>query len=279
MEYEFSDQNNNTSKSMMIFNCGYGKYDARHFFGPAVRSHYILQFAISGKGYYHVNNRNYTVNTGDVFLIRPGESTYYRADKFDPWECIWVSFSGIEAPDLIKKIGLESKYCVSVKDRETFRHNLEQILNQLKTGAESEFLILSYFYSAMSCLEEPEKSADTEKEHISKAILYIHNNFSYPIKVSDIAGYIGIDRSYLYKLFMSSKGISPKQYLLNVRINAAKSMLMTGQYSVTEVALSCGFSDPPLFCNSFRKFTGLTPSQFAADFSCHSSKRINLKDI
>lgn len=99
----------------------------------------------------------------------------------------------------------------------------------------------------------------------NKAIGYIKSNYGYPIQISDLARHIGIDRTYLYRIFSASESMSPKQYLMQVRINAAKKMLLAGTYTVSETALSCGFSDSASFCGRFKRCTGMTPKEFVAD--------------
>ena len=51
-----------------------------HFFGPAVRTHYLIHFIRSGKGRYMRGNSEYALKKGDAFLILPGETTKYMAD-------------------------------------------------------------------------------------------------------------------------------------------------------------------------------------------------------
>ena len=104
-----------------------------------------------------------------------------------------------------------------------------------------------------------------EHEYVNKAIGYIKSNYGYPIQISDLAKHIGIDRTYLYRIFTASENMSPKQYLMQVRINAAKKMLLAGTYSVGETALSCGFSDSAAFCGRFKTVTGMTPKAFVED--------------
>ncbi len=54
-------------------------------FGPAVRPNYLIHYVLKGKGYYYVNDRKYTIEANQGFLIRPTELTFYQADKLDPW--------------------------------------------------------------------------------------------------------------------------------------------------------------------------------------------------
>ena len=92
---------------------------------------------------------------------------------------------------------------------------------------------MSCFYGAMSVLEKSAHGGAYTREHeyVNKAIGYIKSNYGYPIQVSDLARYIGIDRTYLYRIFFASESMSPKQYLMQVRINAAKKMLLSGAYT------------------------------------------------
>ena len=130
---------------------------------------------------------------------------------------------------------------------------------------------MSCFYGAMSVLEKSAHGGAYTREHeyVNKAIGYIKSNYGYPIQVSDLARYIGIDRTYLYRIFFASESMSPKQYLMQVRINAAKKMLLSGAYTVGETALSCGFSDASSFCSRFKRCTGMTPKEFIADNQKH----------
>jgi YesN/AraC family two-component response regulator len=61
--------------------------------------------------------------------------------------------------------------------------------------------------------------------HMKKALNYIHNNYSYDIKISGIADYLNIDRTYLYKLFMTYVKASPLQYLISYRVRVSKKLL------------------------------------------------------
>ena len=65
-----------------------------HSFGPAIRNDYILHVVMEGKGSYHVKNQQFQLKKGDLFLIRPGDSTFYLSDGEDPWMYCWLSFGG-----------------------------------------------------------------------------------------------------------------------------------------------------------------------------------------
>lgn len=77
--------------------CGYEECEPGHSFGPAVKSHYVLHYVLSGKGVFRLNNQLYSISKGEAFLIPPDVRAYYAADNDDPWVYLWVGFDGEQA--------------------------------------------------------------------------------------------------------------------------------------------------------------------------------------
>ena len=93
-------------------------------------------------------------------------------------------------------------------------------------------------------------------------------NTEYPdkISVSSLAKDFGYNPDYFSHVFKETFGVSPQKYVINKRIAAAKHLLLTTDKSVSEIALSCGFSDPLYFTRMFSKETGAAPSVFRKRF-------------
>lgn len=264
-------ENLNNGGSVTVYYCGYEKCESSHFWGPAMRTQYLLHYVISGCGTYTVGGETYALHPNECFLIRPGERTMYTADKDDPWEYMWVAFDGFDVLEILRRTGLVSSYVAAVENGAEFQRYMQEMIEEFNQG--SLFKVMSCFYGAMSVLEKSAHGGAYTREHeyVNKAIGYIKSNYGYPIQISDLARHIGIDRTYLYRIFAASENMSPKQYLMQVRINAAKKMLLAGTYSVGETALSCGFSDSASFCGRFKRVTGMTPKEFIADSKNHST--------
>lgn len=248
--------------------CGYAKCEPLHSFGPAVRPNYILHYILEGKGRYYVGDTQYELQAGQGFLIEPEIQTFYQADQGDPWTYLWVGFSGSHAKEYLKDIGINSRQLI-------FRcgHGAELkqlVINMLKNNTSSttnQFLLESLLYSFFSILAQdidisPPTSANEENIYIRKAIEYIHNNYSNNIKVTDIADYVCIDRSYLYRLFRQNMSLSPQDYLANYRITRAAELLSITDLPIGGVALSCGYQDALVFSKAFKLKRGVTPSQY-----------------
>ena len=141
---------------------------------------------------------------------------------------------------------------------------LNRIVEGMKTHDANDYELLGSFFSVFGLLSgsQCESDASRENAYLRKAIEYIRKNYGKDINVQNIADFIGINRTYLYRLFMQEFSVSPKQYILNYRLHAAADLLFRTDMTVSAVALSCGFSDISSFCSHFKKASGFTPGQY-----------------
>lgn len=93
---------------------------------------------------------------------------------------------------------------------------------------------------------------------------YINDNIATEFKLSDLANLAGISQFHFSRLFKKSVGVSPHKYVIQQKIEKAKSLLKNPQLSVTEIAFLCGFNSHSHFGKHFRQLTGFTPKQYRA---------------
>lgn len=96
---------------------------------------------------------------------------------------------------------------------------------------------------------------------VRRAIGYISDNLHTKLTLKGIAHELGYDRSYLAELFHRETGSTVKQYILEKRVGAAKT-LIAGGVGLSEVGELLGFSSQSHFCSRFRSVTGMTPGEF-----------------
>jgi AraC family transcriptional regulator len=72
-----------------------------------------------------------------------------------------------------------------------------------------------------------------------------------------------VSEAYLRRVFLRIYGRSPLEYINGLRIERAKEMLLSGLYSIGDIAFNCGFSDAKYFSTAFKRITGRTPSDYA----------------
>lgn len=276
---QLSGVRGNTSISLpvRIFFSGHEQTAPSHGCGPGVWPHYLLHYVLAGKGTFTSGGRTWHLNAGDGFLIIPGIVSSYRASQEQPWEYCWIGFDGRDAKNTLNfcKVNAENPVfsaCVQAekakgegpeKQNMAIGEVLLSINDALHEEPENVYLQLSLLYRFFALLQPGSITGNKDSTgYLQKAIDYIQNNYAYDIKIRDVARYVGIDRTYLYKLFCKELGSSPQQYLISYRLSVAKQMLTSTTLRVSEIANSCGFVDSTSFCHQFRSQFLMTPSQF-----------------
>ena len=79
--------------------------------------------------------------------------------------------------------------------------------------------------------------------------------------MDSLAQLLGLNRSYLYRIFKEYMGISPQAYLMKIRIEHACNLLIMPQHSVTSIAYQVGY-EPLSFTRAFKNATGITPQEY-----------------
>ena len=117
---------------------------------------------------------------------------------------------------------------------------------------------------------ELKKNNYTSREHILKiapALDMIHNNFlKENFSLKDLASACNMGESYFQKLFKEKYGISPKKYIIQLKLNHACDLLLLERYSVTQIAEMCNFYDVYFFSKQFKEYLGITPTQFIQNY-------------
>ncbi|MBQ2704060.1 MAG: AraC family transcriptional regulator [Clostridia bacterium] len=226
---------------------GYEYCEKSHGFGPATRTHWLFHFVVSGKGIFQINGKRYALSSGMMFVIPPFVETYYEADAEDPWEYIWVGFTGTPPLQLNDFYNIPGALRI-------FQHM--KVCHDLHNG-KTEF-ILAQLWELFSFLMEENQ---TKEDPINAALNLIRSQYMTPLSISQIAASVHLERTYFSKMFSERMGSSPQQYLIEHRMKQAKAFLSLG-YSVTTTATSVGYSDIYIFSKIFKQRFGESPSHY-----------------
>lgn len=275
----FLENSNRDFNDMYLCYCGLEKCVPLHSFGPAVRPNYLLHYVLDGKGYYYVNDKKYTVTRNHGFLICPNVVTFYQADKDDPWTYIWIGIDGNKVDYYLKSVGLDNDNLIfkSNKNDELKEYVLEMLKHHKRTPYDA-FKIEGLLYLFFSKLAQDNKKAllnnsnSSDNTYINKAIEFIQNNYLSPIKVTDIANYICLNRSYLTTIFKKHLNMTPQKFLLEYRITKAAELLYNTDLPIGNIAYSCGYNDPLAFSKAFKKVKGVSPKEYRLNKEASTSK-------
>ncbi|MDE6320410.1 MAG: AraC family transcriptional regulator, partial [Lachnospiraceae bacterium] len=149
-------------------------------------------------------------------------------------------------------------------------HNTYDLSHDLRRNGQ-----LGVFLSVIAEGSRVEKSGGDDRANIyvRKAVSFIESNYCNPIKVTDVADYVCINRSYLYTLFQQSMGMSPQRFLTTFRITKAAELLQLTSLPIESIALSCGYQDPLVFTKAFRQMKQMSPSAFRKEMHKGESRR------
>lgn len=153
--------------------------------------------------------------------------------------------------------------------RDMMEHNTFGIANDLRRNGQLGVFLSVIAESAGVVMEEEE---DKGNQYVKKAVSFIQSNYCNPIRVTDVADYVCVNRSYLYTLFQNYLGRSPQQVLTMFRITKARELLESTSYPIESIALSCGYSDALVFTKAFRSMRGMSPSQYRKESHKESTR-------
>jgi AraC-like DNA-binding protein len=101
-----------------------------------------------------------------------------------------------------------------------------------------------------------------ERMEIHRVIEHLHRHYEEKLNVAELAGIAAMSTAHFSRVFRRETGHPPLDYLIRLRIQKARLLLMAGDDNVTEIALKCGFATPSHFAACFLRNCGVTPSDY-----------------
>lgn len=231
--------------------------------GPGKREGYTIHFNIKGKGFFN----GYPVKEGQGFLVPDGMYAHHYPDKNNPWSLLWITFHESEktSTEIFSEYNADPQTNIFNFHSPIYVQDAVKKLCETKRISMHAFQILEmYFKIHCNCImTEKETTQKYSPEiYVKYAVNYIADNIHRPITVEELTTRLGITQPYLYKLFMQSCDISPKQYILRAKLDSAKNMLLHTNLSITEIANAVGYPDILTFSRLFATKENCSPTTF-----------------
>lgn len=234
--------------------CGYEDCAPSHGYGPAVRDYWLLHYVLEGEGVFRIGEKEYHLHASQVFVIRPGELTYYEADRERPWRYIWIGFdSSVAMPQ-----ALNGDVLTLPQARPLFEAMIK--IGEMTAGKEA--CLCGKIWELLGILSLEHKKTGQRELYIRQAKNFMETEYMMGITVSTVASRLGLDRSYFSNMFKVNEGKSPQQYLNEIRMRQAATQLVDLGYTVTETAASVGYADVFAFSRMFKQYYGVSPREY-----------------
>lgn len=231
-----------------------------------------------------LNYRLY-IQRSDGFIRNPfdRELSFYRAvqagdtegvkDRFAKIRVNFLEGKGTLSADPVRNVmyhfvtsaALMARFCVEGGMEHNTAYTLSDIFIQRADKLHDTEKIIDLL--AEMQLDFAERMRTIKKEnvvslHVRKCIDYVYEHLHEDLTLTVLAERVGLNPSYLSKLFSKEKGMSIKNFIIRARVATAENLLRDSEFSCLDISLALGFSSQSAFISVFKKINGMTPKKF-----------------
>jgi len=229
---------------------------------------YQLIYITDGKGILETKHEKYNILSGNIIVIRKGEWQRYRPLIKTGWTEYYVGFDGKLADHFLgeQKV-LKGAYVVNPGIKEELVDSFLKIFELVDSEEPGYQQIASSLIIKMIgyivAFEQRKNLTGTRNEQIVQQVrFYLREYIENATNIKDIAIKNSISYSHLRKIFKEYTGLSPHQYLLDLKINKAKELLRVTNKSIKEISYDLGFESTQYFSRLFKCKAGISPTEF-----------------
>jgi len=237
-------------------------------------SEYQVTVPIRGHCHFTLENKNYRLRDGGALIQHPGERHSFLADSMSGLIIFKIRREGMGGS--AQRPGFEWEARQQFDPMQLSRHvrNWTDMLlgsdpcdRLIQDQAETQ--VIAYLTAAMTGNSLPPRphpfssrtSAAGKDPYMDRVLDFIHTHYREAITIDTLAGIAAQSRYHFIRSFKTSTGETPYRYVLKLRMQEALQLLRTSRLSVTEIALSLGYSSASPFYRAFINAYGLSPEQ------------------
>jgi AraC-like DNA-binding protein len=166
--------------------------------------------------------------------------------------CVWVDIPGLEIPDVIR-----------IQDENAnLKCLLEKLHEETKGPTPCKPLINHYVKALAMLIARKSLAKGPQNDMVGRVKQYMQHNMAGDVTVQMLADLVYVSKSYLSRIFRRQTGMSLNDYLQKLRIEAAKSILVSSNLCIEEVSSMVGYHSPKYFYRVFLAGTGMSPRDF-----------------
>ncbi len=227
---------------------------------PFVQKNFYMYLVFKGEATLRTNEKTYPLKPGTLFITFPYQQ--HELVDYRDFAYLYITFSGNGANKILNQFSITPENMVF----HSFGHLTEFWMNSIRRVNPSNIHILteSVLLHTLSYIDQCELVVDNRfSAEFNEILAYIHNNYAdTELSVSKLADIFCFNKKYLSSLFAKNIQIKFTDYLTQLRIEQAIQLMKEGVFSVSELALRCGFSDPFYFSKVFKRLKGVSPSKY-----------------
>jgi AraC-like DNA-binding protein len=208
--------------------------------------------------------------TPNTFVVwEPQVPLLYGRDGGE-WQHSWIRISGSLMPKLISETQLPLQCAITCHDA----NPLDRYFNDLYTEMQAQTPDLLILYNIMSLLMrqiarqlEAKERGSNSQNAVVNVMKYMREHFTEPLTLDELAHQACLTKTYFCMLFKELAGSTPMEFLRQLRMQHASTLLADVNLPIKEVALACGYSDALYFSRLCHRYLGTSPKRYRATIS------------
>ncbi|BCG60176.1 helix-turn-helix transcriptional regulator [Paenibacillus sp. URB8-2] len=235
--------------------------------GPRTTPYYYLLFVLEGEGTFHQNKQTFELRKNDIFCLFPQVIHEYYTRPDDPLRKVFLAFDGRQALRLLEKIGLtmHSPHAAAILTPEAIQlmWDFFRLVNSDNDTDLGRLILFHRIFDQLSSAVDGSSRNDRrDVSWLQKGHEYMEIHYAEGITVERVSEYVGIDRTHFTKQYRKAYGITPIQFIQELKMKEARSLLEQTSYTLSEIAHSVGYPDIFSFSKAFKKRLGVAPTQY-----------------
>lgn len=225
---------------------------------------FLLEIILDGNAVIETENESYLARKNDVVLLDCYQWHRYHSET--GWQALWVHFDGIAARGYYDLIRRTNGNVFHVSDTKQFQKHLAMIYTMFDgSEALNEPKIALELTAALTLMTEKVETTAQPRSttpQMDDVLYYINEHLDEELSIKQLAGLVNLSEYYFIRAFNRAMGMTPRQYIISVRMNYAKYLLTTTAYSVQEIGYMVGYASESMFCTIFKKIQKITPTEY-----------------
>lgn len=232
-----------------------------------------LILCLQGQGFVRVHGFRHPVKAGELVWVNCHHPHEHGAIPADPWEVFWVRIEGPRLEQVCTILATETRPVFKDFDSEAAIAAYHEIFRLMEAPTpEAAPLIhaaVAKLIALTFCARRRHAPLVNVPAPLTKAVEWMKLFYFEPVSVASLADMAGMSPSHFARVFKSTFGMSPINWLRRERIHQAKRRLGDTNDPIQQVAMQVGYHDRFFFSKDFKKLTGFTPREFRRRETAH----------
>jgi AraC-like DNA-binding protein len=236
----------------------------------------IMQWTLSGEGVFENRRGLQRVPKDHAFisLVPERASYYYPPDAREPWVFTWVNWYGTLAYEIFRRLQARFGPVIPLSSRGAAAAALRRLiaLTGKPSVAERSGVSLQSYAFALEWWREAAAPAGGSESRLARAMQFCRQHFREPVGVKEIAAEAGMSREHFTRLFVEELDQPPSEFLRELRVNEAATLLRETELPLREVAMRSGFYSTRHLMRTFQRVHRVGPSEYRRQKTSSSAR-------